>query len=371
MFRYLLILVICTLCQPSAVAQEVWPGDLNNNGVVNGVDLLYWGVAFGATGPARATVATDWAPQASAPPWTQSFPSGINYSFADCDGNGEVDGEDYDNAIEQNFGLTHGEITPDGFSNAGTGPAPRLHMVPSTTLVELGGIIDIDLFLDDTEQPVTDFYGIALKMSYTTGLLEDDSGPDFDFTEDSWLEANDDNAVGLFHDGDGSGRAELAFTRTTQTAVAVESGAIGRFHVVVEDIIVGLEIDTFILSIDSIFLIGPEVSTVATGADTIQIVIARDTSKITATDNLLPSQLERKIKVFPNPARASIQLSSPLPIERLTLVDPLGNAQELTAPRFSMVPQRVLLPPGLRSGLYYLHLQTSSGSCTKKIMISR
>jgi len=38
-------------------AQSVYPGDVNNNGVVNGSDLLLIGEAFGTTGPPRNDLA--------------------------------------------------------------------------------------------------------------------------------------------------------------------------------------------------------------------------------------------------------------------------------------------------------------------------
>ncbi len=39
---------------------QIWPGDMNNNGVVNCVDLLYWSVANGRTGSPRTNSGTQW-----------------------------------------------------------------------------------------------------------------------------------------------------------------------------------------------------------------------------------------------------------------------------------------------------------------------
>lgn len=373
MYRILLLLTTLALFQPALSAQEVWPGDVNNNGVVNGVDLLYWGVAFGTNGPARALVSTNWSAQTPGAPWAQNFPSGLNYAFADCDGNGEVNEEDFDNAIEQNFGLTHGALSPDGFTNAIPGAAPRLRMVPSATLVQEGAVIDIELFLDDSDFTVNNFYGIALKMTYTTGILMDDSGPDFDFTENSWLEAGDDNAQELFQNGDGNGAAELAFTRTNLQSVAVGTQAIGMFNVIVEDIIVGLTVDTFVIQIDSILMVGPNLSAIAVVPDTVRIVVAKDTAILTSTNDgrhsgQLAESIANNISVFPNPARSVFYLTSPVPVTRLVLVDHLGRRKELSPPG---VQQRVQLPPNLPAGLYCLLLQTSYGNCLKRIMITR
>jgi hypothetical protein len=44
--RYIIsILVIILWTLPSASGQQVWPGDINNNGIVNNVDVLFWAVA--------------------------------------------------------------------------------------------------------------------------------------------------------------------------------------------------------------------------------------------------------------------------------------------------------------------------------------
>ncbi|MBC6993521.1 T9SS type A sorting domain-containing protein [Neolewinella lacunae] len=369
MSRVVLFLLLCVLGHASLSAQPVWPGDVNNNGVVNGVDLLYWGFAFGANGPARPTMSVAWAPQTPGAPWAQSFPTGPNYAFADCDGNGVVDEEDYNDAIDENFGLTQGTLLPDGFANARPGAGPRLRMVPSATLVPLGAMVDIDLFLDESETGPNDFYGLALKMSYTTGLLMDDDGPDFDFEENSWLEAGDDNAQELFVDGDGSGAAELAFTRTNQTSVPIEAGAIGQFRVIVEDIIVGLEVDTFVIQIDSVYLVGADFSTVATVPDTVRIIVARDTSKLTSSAGYLsPRQLEAGIQVYPNPTDAGFRLNTPFAVQQLTLTDALGRQWPLLPPHDR---QWVPLPPDLPTGLYYLRLRTAQGDCQKKLIITR
>lgn len=355
------------------MSQDVWPGDVNNNGVVNGVDLLYWGRAFGATGAARSTESTDWSAQTGPTPWAQRFPSGLNYAFADCDGNGKVDDEDFDGAIEDNFGLEHGLLQGDGYLNAAPGNGPKLRMEASATLVEPGMTIDIDLFLDENGQQATNFYGLAMKMSYSTGLLQGNDGPDFDFTESSWLEAGDDNAQGLFVDNGGNGKAELAFSRTNQTTVAIGTEAIGQFHVIVEDIIIGLVVDTIVITIDSVLLVDAGLTGVAVVPDTLQIVVAKDTAKYTqqTTRTRTPGQLAQEIAVHPNPVRSSFAISSPYRIGQLWLVDAMGKQWNLPVDGVGGDRQRVALPPGLPPGLYCLRIRTSHGECSKKMIVWR
>jgi hypothetical protein len=78
----------------------VWPGDTNNDGVVNGVDILRIGQYWAATGPARENASTDWIGQ-QALAWTP-----LQSTYADATGDGAVDLDDV-GAIALNWGKTH------------------------------------------------------------------------------------------------------------------------------------------------------------------------------------------------------------------------------------------------------------------------
>ncbi|MEO0790803.1 MAG: hypothetical protein AAFY36_19215, partial [Bacteroidota bacterium] len=251
MMRLLSLLLLLATLVPETKAQFVWPGDVNNNGIVNQVDLLYVGIAFGATGPGRPDENTDWEAMPVPGLWSESFPDGLNYHYADTDGNGVVNSDDVDDAIEGNYGLTHGIVSGDGYQNASAGEgAPSFRFEANMLVVEPGEILTIDLFLDDIPEDPSDVYGMALDMSYSVGFIEGDDGPDFDLTEDSWLNTGNDSFLELFEEGDGNGQADLGLSRTDLQTVTPGAEPIGQISIVIEDIIVGLIIDTFELSID-------------------------------------------------------------------------------------------------------------------------
>ena len=212
MRKIFFLVLTCLLTTASLTAQSVWPGDVNDNGTVSAIDLLYWGVAYGTEGPARAAVNSDWAPQPLPAPWPQTFPNGLDYAYADCNGDGLINDDDFDDAIEGNFGETNPPIGDDGYVN-GAGAAPKLRLTPSAVLVQEGAMVDIALSIDTSMIAVLDsFYGVALQLSYTTGLLLDDDGPDFDLIEGSWLEADGSLVQELYVDHDGNGTAQLGIT---------------------------------------------------------------------------------------------------------------------------------------------------------------
>ncbi len=86
--------------QPSLPGLTVWPGDTNNNGVVNQADVLPLGLYWNKTGPARANRSTQWQGQAAAP-WNPA-----NATYADANGDGVVNQADI-LPIGLNWGKRH------------------------------------------------------------------------------------------------------------------------------------------------------------------------------------------------------------------------------------------------------------------------
>jgi hypothetical protein len=376
MTKYALLICVLgsLLSYAPATAQEVWPGDVNNNGIVSPVDLLYWGFAHGNAGPPRNEESTDWSAQSLDELWGQTFPGGIDFAYADCDGNGFIDEDDFDDAIEDNFGLTHGTVSPDQYSNGSPGIAPRLVMDVSDSLVQEGATVTISLWLDDSDMPIDNFYGLAFTMSYTTGLLEDDDGPDFDLTENNWIEAADDSYVqDLYYENDGLGDAAFGITRTNQVSIPAEPGMIGNFSVVIEDIIVGLTVDTFLLQIDSVRLISDQLVSIPVVPDTAMIVI---TSKPLGEEKpAIPlkfrttTTIAQAVDVFPNPAKDHFFIRSPITFEDMFLVDYLGREIPLRKNSIEGGLLRYNLP-ALTPGIYGIRMENQHLTVTKKLIIT-
>ena len=78
----------------------VYPGDANNDGIVNEMDVLPIGVYWGITGEEPRNMPVSWNRQASKS-WDP-----VGATYADCDGDGTIDQDDL-NVIQTNWGLTH------------------------------------------------------------------------------------------------------------------------------------------------------------------------------------------------------------------------------------------------------------------------
>lgn len=147
-------------------AQLVWPGDVNNNGVVNEADLLALGFVFGETGPIRPNASTDWEGQAVVN-WIGTFPNGVNKAFADCNGDGIINGLDVA-VIEANFGLTHADVVfiPDEVLTGIPSISPAfevlsddLEITPNQRLKE------IEIGLGNLDIPVDSITGLSFYIS--------------------------------------------------------------------------------------------------------------------------------------------------------------------------------------------------------------
>ena len=84
---------------------SVWPGDTDNNGIVDGRDVLPVGMYWKKTGAARSPASTTWEAQ-QATPWMPQ-----EAAYADADGNGIIDGRDI-LPIGANWKKTHPGGTP-------------------------------------------------------------------------------------------------------------------------------------------------------------------------------------------------------------------------------------------------------------------
>ncbi len=351
--RNLLLTIFIILWQiPVTVGQQVWPGDINNNGIVNNIDVLYWAVAKSATGDGRLVPATDWAGQdLPAVLWNQNFPGGLNYAYADCDGDGDVDDDDK-TVIENNFGEIHGTVIPDEYATGDPGSDPILLLASGTTTVPPGGLLKADLALGAETDSIANFYGIAFTVVYDPDVVGD-QGNDFrlDILEDTWMHGNGDDKVIQFINNDKvNGVAQIAIVRKNQIAVS-GYGAIGEFSIVMEDIVVGYSN----IAISDIKMTDLEL------ADTPVAPSDLDFSTDTTLTALIRPIGKKGVKLYPNPAAGQeITIELENPEEKIRLVQLFDSAGRLLENRtFGGVAGKQYFHTGrFPGGIYTLKIYT-------------
>lgn len=277
------------------LGQQVWPGDINNNGIVNNIDVLYWAVAKDATGDGRVSPTSDWVGQdLPATLWDQSFPNGLNYAFADCDGDGDVDDDDK-TIIENNFGRMHGTLIPDDYATGDPASDPVLALSNPNSVVPSGSTLEAGLSLGTASDSISNFYGIAFTVNYDPDVVKNQGNAfQLDILEDTWMNGMGDDKVITFINNDrDAGVAEIAIVRKNQQMVS-GFGEVGTFSIVMEDIVVGL---TNINTTD-IKMIDLAVTDTPIAASDIQFSIDSTTATIRPI-------ARSGIKLYPNPVLGS------------------------------------------------------------------
>jgi Secretion system C-terminal sorting domain len=147
-----------------ASCDSVWPGDADDNGIVENLDLFPIGLYYGATGPVRNNASLIWVGQ-PAPLWGLVQSNGSDFKYADTDGNGTINGDDT-LAINLNFNQTHSPFAPPQSID------PDITAVFSSDTVYTGQPIQIQLILGSGNQLIQDIYGIAYTVSYDNQLAQ-------------------------------------------------------------------------------------------------------------------------------------------------------------------------------------------------------
>jgi hypothetical protein len=138
----------------------VWPGDVNNDGIVNQMDHWAIGLAYGKNGPVRPNVSFQWVGQ-PAIDWntTTTFAYEFNDKYADCNGNGSITPDDVW-LINYHFGKTH-QLSPPSQD------FPELDRAHSlTALSQNGGLHTLALSMGSEEQPIKNTFGLSVELAF-------------------------------------------------------------------------------------------------------------------------------------------------------------------------------------------------------------
>ncbi|HRI61626.1 MAG TPA: T9SS type A sorting domain-containing protein, partial [Saprospiraceae bacterium] len=352
----------------------VWPGDADDNNAVNHHDLLYIGLAYGATGAQRSGADLNWAGQECADWPLTTVNRHINYKNIDANGDGTVDAADT-LAIVQNWSRVVNPAKDNPFDaplgNPTGNPDPPFTI--ETDTLSPGQMATLPLLLGSADMPVDSIYGLAFSISYDPVKVH--SNISFQ-PSDSWL-GDSSQMLWLQRNFPGQGRLDVAITRTDGMPVS-GWGHIGDVFVIIEDDIffaAGIneesEAEFFVDSVakTTLFFSGlhPVNTTAAPGmlhAPPVELVILKTSS--TAQE---PAAWENKLSISPNPAAESIRISSPESmIRRVEMIDPTGTIVML----HNVSAGNITVPVhALSNGTYFVRIFTEQGVAVRKICVTR
>jgi hypothetical protein len=147
------------------VGVGVWPGDTNNDGIVNEADVLPIGQFFNNTGPARINRSLQWKEQLTVP-WDKFFST-----FADADGDGVVRLQDVFaiglnwKRTVKNVSLAINKASQTGSTNF---PATSTIFMQAETKTSSS-----EVWIEVIADSVQDLFGLAFEMTYpvSPGIL--------------------------------------------------------------------------------------------------------------------------------------------------------------------------------------------------------
>ncbi|PCH66797.1 MAG: hypothetical protein COC01_07270 [Bacteroidetes bacterium] len=169
----------------------VWPGDVNNDGIVRIPDIFDIGFHYGEIGKPRSNTDIYWVAH-KADQWGTQMLNGVNTAFSDCDGDGRVYYSDF-GAVTQNYSLTHNKSTEPNTMNS-SGPAVYLSFDTNAYLI--GDTAYVDVMLGDSALLLTDIYN--LNFDLISPCCQIDSSTLFFNYVDSWFGSlTDTSKVGV------------------------------------------------------------------------------------------------------------------------------------------------------------------------------
>ena len=342
----------------------VWPGDANNNRVVDKHDVLAIGLAYGSKGPSRADTSTSWNKQ-HADNWKKSFKSGLNYKYADCNGDGKIDSNDIA-AIHINWSDVHKKTTSDTISIAGS----QLFMVPDKDSVAPGAKLTLHIYLGTSTKPVSNLYGLGFSFQFSPGTVKPGSMQLTVNQSNSWLYGSSDGPASVlsFQQPDYNNNvANVAITRTTLPSSTLKGcGQIGDLSIYLPDNVVGKK-----------DLIGPQKfyftdeEAIDTSESDIPINTKNSTVYLTSNTSGVkaPSNTINDIDIYPNPVSGNllnIKMNNAT-AEIMSISDVLGNVVFSSDRPLSGNAQIQL--PNISQGLYFVRLSTAQGIIIRKVYI--
>jgi hypothetical protein len=360
--RFWIIAFTMLLSVPIYAQVTVWPGDVNNDGVVNTVDVLYLGVGFNTQGPVRNNQGIVWqASQGS--PWNDILPDSTNYAYLDCDGNGFVGTSDF-NAIQQNYDSTHGTLIVDPFPTPDS-LSPVFYFSGLPDSLRAGDTITLDIFAGNVLLPAN-FFGVALSFNYDTSLIVANS---VSATPDSLLDAPIDRVFLLSTDNNNSGTFDLAITRLANSGgssgnpITLASQRLLSISFIIEDNLIGKMVaGPLELSLSNIRMTSKDLLKSSGNTDAVSLPFV----DVAASAPILQFD---KLRVYPQPTSAYVIIDGLMENGFITLTDLTGNT--ITYQSVEKDTRNNIDCTQLAAGMYLLHIETRTGSIVKKILVEK
>lgn len=357
------LLSICC-CLPFLLSAQitVFPGDANDNGIVNNVDVLYIGYGFGTPGPSRVVTDAEATPQEAPIAWGNMFPDGTSYAHADSDGDGLVNVRDL-LTVFNNYGAENPPVIPDEYPEPPDNSVQlRLEGGNEPANIIPGSELSIPLVLDEKNQPV-EVNGLAFSLEFDPEVVQDirvDWADGWFTADSSWYSiqtrVTEDKTF-----------LDVALTRFGNDPI-VSDGILGYVNLIIVEDLIGLlpaPTDTIdvLVSLKKILSKGRDFKPLPVLGDDYTFTIHHPDARTNPSDEPQTGNF----MIYPNPTRDYIKIQAAKNIRTIWITDLLGHQIQMQT---NLASDYIQLPlKNLPSGWYLVQVQTEEGFGYQQILV--
>jgi hypothetical protein len=326
----------------------VWPGDTNNDSIVNVSDFLSIGIYHGGMGFPRDSISNLWIGHRSFD-WPQFQTNGSNIKHVDCDGNGIINLSDT-LAINQNFSMTH------NFQNSSSRSGFDMNLTTSTTNIYPGDTILVEVQIGTQSNPTNSIYGVAFESIFSS-LIPIEPGSLKLIPQNSFLGNLNQDLFGLKHLNESMGESALALTRIDHTSQS-GYGSIAQIQFIIDESVnVPSQFDLIILN---------NIANDEAGNNS--DINNLDTLTFNILDPLTVSRIESDfaVEIFPNPNTGEIYFKSE---SSITQVDIYSIDGKLISNYQFKNGNRQMDVSALPNGSYLLKITSYSSATIRNLVI--
>lgn len=351
------------------VEVEVWPGDANNDGVVDMDDLLSIGMGFGLIGDESffEDMEDEWMSY-EAYEWEDTLENGVNAVFADTDGSGEIDEDDVFNVLFY-MDFEHGRSTG---STQGAFP---LTISMQEDSVAPGEVATFDINLGGDTGLANEFLGISFGLAINSELASIDMEEavyldDHDWDNDELPVFYDDDAdvleATVVHYDNETNKNVMRFGRVQTNHTNVEGGGLvtSMKTVIEDDVDLVMKGEDMLIEFVNVSLITEDGTQIAVEAQDYQVEVSGVEIETSSTNELKVSP--EAISFFPNPSNGNLfWYSTGMEVHSVEVVDMIGKKVYNGGPN-----QHKLELGTLDNGVYFLKINTNKKSHIRKFVIT-
>ncbi|MES2592593.1 MAG: choice-of-anchor tandem repeat GloVer-containing protein [Bacteroidota bacterium] len=333
----------------------VWPGDTDNDSLVNNNDLLPIGLYYGQAGTPRTSISDLWTGFLSAD-WGTLQTNGSDIKHSDSNGNGVIDDNDT-LAINQNFNLTHAITTIGNSGYLTERTAPNLYFVTSGNSYGAGDWVNVEVWLGNSVTPANNLYGIAFNIDYESGLVE--PGTEYIVYPSSWLGNSGTNVFTLSKIDALAHTAYGAITRINHTN-ASGYGKIANFKFKVKTSLIGSA--TMQLSVSGYR------ANDASGSGLVFNTLKDSVSVNPLTTGIGEISNDIRMTIYPNPftSQTTIVFAEDQKQSQVTIKDVLGK--EIRTFQFTG-KELIIERKTMQNGIYFIYFVSGTKTVIKKIIV--